>query len=127
MKIVVTVNSDMGTTPFTNYLEQNVELHYEAPSFEALQKIINAEKIDAVVGSDENLDLIKSLIIAFPMVNYALISSESVDDFHEMTEGYGIFMQLPPAPRENDAQKLLEILQSITLPATGSQKAGDKL
>lgn len=127
MKIVVTVNSDLKTTPFMDHLEQNVEVHHVAPSFDALHKIINAEKIDAIIGSDENLKLIKALIIEFPMINYALLSSESADDFHEMTEGYGIFMQLPPAPQAEDARKMLETLQTITPVATGSQQAGDIL
>lgn len=127
MKIVVAVNSDSKTTPFTDHLEKYVEVHHVAPSYDALRKMVDTENIDAIIGSVENLELIKTLIIEFPMINYALLSSESADDFHEMTEGYGIFMQLPPAPQAEDAQKLLEILQTITLAATGSPKAGDKL
>jgi len=127
MKIVVAVNNDPQTIPFTDHLEKYVEVHHVAPSYDALHKIVTAEKINAIIGSAENLELIKALIIEFPMINYALLSSASADDFHEMTEGYGIFMQLPPAPQAEDAQKLLEILQTITLADTGSQKAGDNL
>ncbi|MFN2353916.1 MAG: hypothetical protein ABR512_05250 [Desulfopila sp.] len=66
MKIVVTLNSDPGNTPFTDHLEQNARLHHVAPSFDALQKVISAEKIDAIIGEDANLELIKKLIMKFP-------------------------------------------------------------
>jgi hypothetical protein len=42
-----------------------------------------------------------------------MVSSLSPEDFHEMTEGLGIFMQLPVGPGAGEAVQLLRLLESI--------------
>lgn len=75
-------------------------------------------RLDVVVADEEladgrGLDLISGLTQKYPLINSALVSTLSHDDFHEYTEGLGVFMQLPPRPTQEDARKMLEILDSI--------------
>ena len=84
---------------------------------EALKKAEEV-RLDVVVVDDEladgrGLDLVSSLMQKYPLINCALVSTLAPDDFHESTEGLGVFMQLPPDPTEKDALKMLEILDSI--------------
>ncbi len=80
--------------------------------------IMDREKIDTVVV-DENLvkvdgiDLVGEIMKAHPMVNCAVISSLPVAEFHEATEGLGVFMQLPPQPGAQHAEKMLQLLETI--------------
>ncbi len=75
-------------------------------------------RLDVVVADDKladgrGLDLISGLTQEYPLINCALVSTLSHDDFHEYTEGFGVFMQLPPRPTQEDARKMFEILDSI--------------
>jgi DNA-binding NtrC family response regulator len=78
-----------------------------------------AEKKFDLVISDEifndmtGLDFIKKLVKTNPMVNSALISGLSSNDFHEKTEGFGILMQIPVNPDKNHAEKLITNLNGI--------------
>lgn len=80
---------------------------------------ILAERDFDLVVTDENLgdmtglELIKSVIVKMPMINCAAISSLLPDDFHEISEGLGILMQLPVKPGHKYAGKLLERLNKI--------------
>jgi CheY-like chemotaxis protein len=68
---------------------------------------------------DEQLDdmsgiaLVKQLVKINPLVNTAIISTLSAEDFHEETEGLGVLMQLPPQPLAKDAEALLAVLEKI--------------
>jgi len=59
------------------------------------------------------LEFIKTVIAIKPMINCAAVSSFSADDFHEVSEGLGILMQLPVNPGHKYAGKLLERLNKI--------------
>ena len=80
---------------------------------------ILAERDFDLVVTDENLgdmtglELIKSIIVKKPMINCAAISSFLSDDFHEISEGLGILVQLPVNPGHKYAGKLLERLNKI--------------
>ncbi|TKB08166.1 hypothetical protein [Desulforhopalus sp. IMCC35007] len=81
-------------------------------------EIVAAEKVDVVVvgktaGDQTSLDFVKKLMKHHPLVNCAMVSSLSHDDFHEATEGYGLFMQLTEKPDVDQAHKMVEILNSI--------------
>ena len=82
--------------------------------------IIDREKIETVVV-DENLvngdgiDLVGEMMKAYPMVNCAVISSLPMAEFHEATEGLGVFMQLPPQPGAEHAEKMLQLLETINV------------
>lgn len=77
---------------------------------ESTEQILSAAangEVDAVIVDDvlrgaSGLDFIKELVRRNPFVNCALVSSLHPREFHEITEGLGVFLQLPgrPGPRE---------------------------
>lgn len=83
----------------------------------ALQ-LVQAEKIDIAIVSEKladasGLDLIKKIVSTNPFINCALESQLNHDDFHVITEGYGIFIQLPVTPSREDAENMLNHLNKI--------------
>ncbi len=68
---------------------------------------------DAQLPDKEPLSLVTELMKKQPLINCAMVSTLSPEDFHEYTEGLGVFMQLPLNPGEGEAEKMLEILNSI--------------
>ena len=68
---------------------------------------------DEHLGDMTGLELIKSVIASQPMLNCAVVSSLSPLDFHEVSEGLGILMQLPVEPGKQEADQLLEHLKKI--------------
>lgn len=80
--------------------------------------LIMREKIDTVVVDeklphDDSFNLVAELMNVNPMVNCALVSSLPMAEFHEATEGLGVFMQLPPQPGSQHAEKMLQLLEAI--------------
>jgi len=71
--------------------------------------VVAAEQLDDMNG----LEFAKKLVIQNPMVNCALVSSLSEDDFHEASEGLGILAKLPPDPGEPEAVDLLKKIRAI--------------
>jgi len=68
---------------------------------------------DEKLTDGNGLDCIEKIISLNPFCNCAAISSLSSDDFHEASEGLGVLMQLPAKPTENDAEKLIDHLETI--------------
>lgn len=88
------------------------------PSAEQVWSFMQNTKIDVVVVSEllqdcTGLQFIKKLVTKNPLVNCALMSSLSQDEFHEETEGYGIFMQLPVNPNPQSANDMIVHLGKI--------------
>jgi DNA-binding response OmpR family regulator len=89
--------------------------------------LLGKSKIDVVVTDEKLADgdalpFIKDLTRQQPLINCAMVSSLSPEDFHEETEGLGVFMQLPVNPGAEDAVKMMQLLESISvlLTAKGS-------
>ena len=84
---------------------------------EARELIGNTDNTVAVVDKElkdsSGLQFIQEAIAINPFINCALLSALPPGEFHEQTEGLGIFMQVPPAPTSTDAGKLLEHLGRI--------------
>jgi two-component SAPR family response regulator len=80
--------------------------------------LLKGKKIDLVIV-DEQLDdmsgiaFVKQLVKINPLVNTAVVSALTAEEFHEATEGLGVLMQLPIEPREKDAETLLTTLEKI--------------
>jgi DNA-binding response OmpR family regulator len=68
---------------------------------------------DEILPDMTGLDFAKRLISINPMLNLALISSLSSEEFHEAGEGLGIMMQLPKSPDPSDVLKLLTHVNKI--------------
>ena len=67
------------------------------------------EKLDDMSG----IDFVKLLVKAYPLVNTAIVSTLTTEEFHEATDGLGVLLQLPREPRQKDAATLLGILEKI--------------
>jgi CheY-like chemotaxis protein len=74
--------------------------------------------VDLVVADDDladmtGLNFIERLVKRNPMINCALVSALSPDDYHEASEGLGILMQLPSPPSAADGKRLVSHLRQI--------------
>jgi DNA-binding NtrC family response regulator len=68
---------------------------------------------DTELGDGSALPFIHELTKQQPLINCAMVSSLAPKDFHEATEGLGVFMQLPVDPGAEDAVKMVYLLESI--------------
>ena len=93
----------------------------QAETEASITKTLQSQDVDAVIATEQDLPLVKTLVSAFPMVNYALMSSSDSHDFHELTEGYGIFMQLPTTLLENDVSEMINNLTRIKALSSGEK------
>lgn len=97
--------------------EQAIELVPAATGAAGLaalkDKAIDLVIVDAQFDDMDGIAFLNQLVKINPMVNTALVSSLSADDFHEATEGLGVLMQLPLQPREIDGEALLATLKKI--------------
>ncbi|MDR3632002.1 MAG: P-loop NTPase [Desulfocapsaceae bacterium] len=81
-------------------------------------KRIGAGSIDVLVVGEEllqgtALSLVKEVIKSDPFINCAVVSPLSPKEFHESTEGLGVFMQLQVNPGPGDAERMMSLLASI--------------
>lgn len=80
--------------------------------------LVQENKIDVVVAADLLSDgfalpFVKELMTKHPHINCAMVSSLPPKEFHEVTEGLGLFMQLPINPGAEEANKMIQFLDSI--------------
>lgn len=69
--------------------------------------------VDTLLDDGDGLAFVQCLAREYPLVNCALASALEAEEFHEKTEGLGLFMQLPPVPGKREARKMLELLAKI--------------
>jgi DNA-binding NarL/FixJ family response regulator len=100
-------------------LEKNddVELTWTEAGQIALD-MLSETSVDLVVADKElgdmtGLEFAEKLLRVNPMINSAVLSSLPSDEFHEASEGLGIFAQLPLRPAKGDAEKLLKRLKKL--------------
>jgi DNA-binding NtrC family response regulator len=94
-----------------------VELVFVTSKNEVLERVdkntIDVVVTDAELADEEPLALVTEIMQKRPLINCAMVNSLPPEDFHEYTEGLGVFMQLPLNPGEKEAEQMLEILDSI--------------
>ncbi len=69
--------------------------------------------VDADLPDTDPLDLVQRLLLVNAMVNTAVISPLSEEEFHEKSEGLGVLVRLPVEPGSGDAADLLHKLRKI--------------
>lgn len=79
---------------------------------------LGGNKVDVVVADEEladgtGLSFVHELTKRRPLINCAMVSTLEPKKFHEVTEGLGIFIQLPVSPATEEAVKMLQLLKSI--------------
>ena len=87
-------------------------------SAEHSQKTIREGSVDVVVVADElqdknGLQFVREIVADHPFINCALVSPLYPQEFHEQTEGLGLFMQLPVNPGPEAARHMLAMLEKL--------------
>ena len=100
-------------------MEKNddVELTWTESGKKALD-MLSETSVDLVVTDEEigdmtGLEFANKLLRVNPMINCAVLSPLPSDEFHEASEGLGVFAQLPLRPAKEDAEKLLKRLKNL--------------
>ena len=95
----------------------DVELTWIDSGQKALNKLTETSAdlvvTDKELGDMTGLKFAEKLLRVNPMINCAVLSSLPSDEFHEASEGLGIFAQLPLRPGKADAEKLLNGLRKL--------------
>lgn len=97
--------------------KQASAINWEAAGDKALETL-RAEAVDLVVVDEvlpdmTGLEFAERLVALNPMINCALVSALPPADYHDASEGLGILMQLPPQPRQTDAEHLMTHLSQV--------------
>jgi DNA-binding response OmpR family regulator len=69
--------------------------------------------IDFELPDTDPLPLVQELLRVNAMVNTAVVSPLSDEEFHEASEGLGVLTRLPEKPGRSDASELLRKLKRI--------------
>jgi len=97
--------------------EETVEIVQAASSEEALgglsTTIPDLVNIDEEVNGTPGLKIARTILMKNAMLNQALVSRLSSEEFHEASEGLGIMAQLPPEPDAAHAKTLLDTLKKM--------------
>lgn len=75
---------------------------------------------DENLGDMTGLEFAKRLLSVNPMINCATVSPLEPKEFHEVSEGFGILVQLPLRPGEQEAEDLFDRLVKILNLSAGS-------
>ena len=130
INILLASQDKASMSAFKAGLEENqVQTAWAQSGSNAIVKLTEGN-FDLVV-TDENLgdmtglEFIEKVVSKKPMLNCAAVTSLLPADFHEASEGFGILMQLPVRPGQEQAEKLLRQLKNILNLA--EQAAADRI
>ena len=101
--------------------QHSIEIKWCATGKELLSLITNTPKgqwIDLVIMEAELPDmtakaLVEAVTAQSPMTNCAITGTMEKEKFHDFYEGYGVLMQLPVEPGQEDAENLENQLRKI--------------
>jgi len=116
--LVATQNKDRFI-PLAGALETIIqaEIHWAATGQEVLRRakdiMPTLTLIDEVLPDMSGLETVRKLMTTNALLNTALVSPLSSEDFHEYSEGLGILVHLPESPGEKEAEKIISSLKSI--------------
>ncbi len=116
--LLVSSNADSLTQLSSIFSKKKDIKAVKADSGDTALQIIKDKSYDLVIADTDlpdmsGIEFARKLVTINPFVNCAMISGLMPDDFHEVTEGLGIIMQLPRIPGKDDVEKLLEHLNKI--------------
>ena len=125
MMTVMLVSTRKDFIPFVSDSTDHAEILRANSGNAALtlikDKTVNLIIADESLGDMAGLEFAKKLISINPMINCALVSSLSPEDFHEASEGLGLMMQLPVQPEKQHIEQLLKQVDTI-IQLTGNNK-----
>jgi len=105
--------------PFFEHLEKLTELN--------LSRVASGEEVIAAASSTgcdvvligtklvgkTPLEFARTLAKKLPLIDSAIVSSLPEDEFHELTEGLGVFTALPPVSGADEAEAFYAKLRKI--------------
>lgn len=93
------------------------EISWAASGKETLAEAGGIQPLLVVIDEDlpdmTGIEIVRELLKTNAMINTALVSPLSEEDFHEFSEGLGVLLQLPATPGENEAGKIVSSLKGI--------------
>jgi DNA-binding response OmpR family regulator len=114
------VSRDKGSlNGLLSALNRQDEIEFEvSTSGEKALAMISDKPVDLVVADEDlgdmtGLELVRRLLKINAMINSAVVSDLSHDEFHEISEGLGVMTHLPKKPDEKDAEALIKELRQI--------------
>ena len=119
LRIVLATNRPKALQAFAAALSSNPEVRFTqvVSGAEALEAARTTAShlviIDADLPDTASLDLVQKLLMVNAMVNTAVVSPLSDEEFHEASEGLGILGRLPNHPGMSDADELLHKLRMV--------------
>ena len=87
----------------------------------ATDSAIDLVVTDESLGDMTGLEFAGRLLSVNPMINCASVSSLSPEEFHEISEGLGIMVQLPFQPGKEHAEELLQRLKNLKMLMAGEK------
>lgn len=97
--------------------DAGVRLDSVASGAEALDALRTAPPhlavIDVNLPDHQPMGLVREMLTVNAMVNTAIVSELSEEEFHEASEGLGILARLPLDPGRDDAEALLTKLRKL--------------
>lgn len=119
LKLLFVSRDDKNFQDLISALKGNGDIELEfSDSGEKALAIVADKTVDLVVA-DENLgdmtghELVRRILKINFMINFAVVSGLSPDEFHEASEGLGIMAQLPKEPGKEEAEVLVKTLNYI--------------
>ncbi len=119
IKVLMVTSKKESFSEFIKVFENNedVELFFDYTGNEALQGIsknsVDFVMVDEKLKDMTGIEFLKKLLSVNPMINTAAVSPLPHDDFHEATEGLGVFAQLPIGPGKAEAEDLLKQFEKL--------------
>ncbi|MBT8334704.1 MAG: response regulator [Desulfobacterales bacterium] len=109
--------SSFNTFMLTLQDEKHIGMTFVESAKQAMHTL-ETTRVDVAIVSIELADMsglqfVKQLVAQHPFVNCALVSPLYSHEFHEQTEGLGVFMQLPVNPGREAALEMIEHLDRI--------------
>ncbi len=119
IKLILVTGKTKSWSEFFLGLEKNKDVSFFCTdsAYTALD-MLKSRSVDLVISDEElqdmsGLELVKKIITHNAMINCAIVSSLSGENFHEVSEGMGILAQLPVNPGEKDADELISYLKQV--------------
>ena len=97
--------------------QMNTNIHWIESGSAALTTAKNLSPLLAIIDEAlpdmSGLDLARELLKINALINTALVSGLSPEEFHETSEGLGILVQLPVSPEVKNAGEIVSGLRSV--------------
>ncbi len=120
LKILLAATDRQRLAGLKTALEEHddIRLFHAGSGDEALvtakaDKNIDLAVADEQLGDMSGLEYAERLLAVSAMISTAVVSPLDADEFHEVSEGLGVLMQLPPLPGKREADQLLARLREI--------------